>query len=52
MKRSIAKGDKPKYPSPKKGQKVKCLGCNNGLVKDSGQVRKCQTCRGSGYVIA
>lgn len=43
----------PKYPTPKKGQRVDCLGCNGGLVYDKRTgSRSCEACGGKGYTTA
>lgn len=47
-----------KYPTPKKGEKIDCLGCRNSqhpglvLVRAPNVFDKCTACRGKGYFIA
>ena len=42
-----------KYPKPKKNEKVKCLGCTNGLVLGvNGKAKTCRGCDGEGFIVA
>lgn len=46
---------KDKYPTPKKGERLTCLGCNGkGIVphKPPNIFKECSGCRGRGYIEA
>jgi hypothetical protein len=42
----------PDYPHPKKGERVKCLACNNGLVYGKNGPKACTACKGQGFITA
>lgn len=45
--------DAKQYPKPKKGERVKCLGCKDGKVMGPrGVIRNCKSCKGNGFIVA
>lgn len=46
-------GKQPEYPKPKRGERVKCLGCKDGKVMVArGVIRDCKPCKGQGFIVA